>query len=176
MGGAAPNEQSDTAGEDQVRSGEEEQDTILGVLASKRVTSGSRLIPPNVSPSLAPALRVRLLYCTQATISEEEFARASQGQAYWRLYASLASFRMAVRRESEENEGLVDDDGDFVFDWIVSARFDVGWLRPLPPLRSFSRDAVWLSARTWWVLHGSHVAYIVVFHNCGHFRYSSSLE
>jgi len=56
---------------------------------------------------------------------------------------------MAVQHESEENEGSVDDDDNFSFDWIVSTRFDVGWFRPLPPLRSFTRDAVWLGARTW---------------------------
>lgn len=90
---------------------------------------------------------VSFLYA-QTVISEEGFARTTWDQAYWRLYGSLASFRMAVKWENEENEGSADD-GDFVFDWIVSTRLNVGWLRPLPPLRSFSRDAVWLSARRW---------------------------
>lgn len=84
----------------------------------------------------------------QTINSEEEFASTSQGRAYWRLYGSLASFRMAVQRESDENEVSVDD-GEFYYDWIVSTRFDVAWLRPIPPLRSFSRDAVWLGASVW---------------------------
>ncbi|CAN0565910.1 unnamed protein product, partial [Laminaria digitata] len=32
------------------------------------------------------------------------------------------------------------------YDWIVRARFDVAWARPLPPLRSFSQEAVWFGA------------------------------
>ncbi|CAN0578208.1 unnamed protein product, partial [Laminaria digitata] len=34
----------------------------------------------------------------------------------------------------------------FTYDWIVRARFDVAWARPLPPLRSFSQEAVWFGA------------------------------
>lgn len=59
---------------------------------------------------------------------------------YWQLYKSLASYRMALREERG---------GHFVYDWIVRARFDVAWVRPLPPLRSFSRKSVWFGANYW---------------------------
>lgn len=55
---------------------------------------------------------------------------------------------MAVQQESEENEES-DKDGGFSYDWIVTTRFDVAWLRSLPPLRSFSREAVWVGATVW---------------------------
>lgn len=63
---------------------------------------------------------------------------------YWQLYKSLAAYRMALREEKRRG-------GEFTYDWIVRARFDVAWVRPLPPLRSFSRDAVWFGALYWYV-------------------------
>ena len=51
---------------------------------------------------------------------------------------------MALREEKRRG-------GDFTYDWIVRARFDVAWVRPLPPLRSFSRDVVWFGAQYWYV-------------------------
>lgn len=59
---------------------------------------------------------------------------------YWQLYKSLAAFRMAQRKEAEEG---------FQYDWVVRTRFDLAWLRPLPPLQSFSRDAVLLGSDFW---------------------------
>lgn len=59
---------------------------------------------------------------------------------YWQLYKSLAAYRMALRREAEDG---------FRYDWIVRTRFDLVWLRPLPPLRYFSREAVWLGSEFW---------------------------
>lgn len=73
---------------------------------------------------------------------------ASQLRAYWRMYGSLAAYRMAVQKESEENEDS-DKDDSFAYDWIVSTRFDVAWLRSLPPLGAFSREAVWVGAVVW---------------------------
>ncbi|CAM9145497.1 unnamed protein product, partial [Pylaiella littoralis] len=68
--------------------------------------------------------------------------------AYWRLYGSLAAYRMALQKESERNEDS-DKDGKVLYDWIVATRFDVAWIRPLPPLRLFSKDAVWFGADVW---------------------------
>lgn len=68
--------------------------------------------------------------------------------AYWRLYGSLAAYRMALQKESERNEDS-DKDGKVLYDWIVATRFDVAWIRPLPPLRLFSKDAVWFGANVW---------------------------
>lgn len=83
----------------------------------------------------------------QAQRDEEEEAAVSVG-AYWRLYGSLAAYQMAVQKEGEENEDPDKDDG-FAYDWIVSTRFDVAWLRSLPALRAFSREAVWVGAAVW---------------------------
>ena len=63
---------------------------------------------------------------------------------YWQLYKSLAAYRMALREEKRRG-------GDFTYDWIVRARFDVAWVRPLPPLTLFARDAVWFGAQYWYV-------------------------
>lgn len=78
----------------------------------------------------------------------EESTSTSRTRAYWRLYGSLAAYRMAVQKEGEGQEDL-GKDGDFAYDWIVTTRFDVAWLRSLPPLRSFSREAVWVGASVW---------------------------
>lgn len=59
---------------------------------------------------------------------------------YWQLYKSLAAYRMALREEIS---------GGFVYDWIVRARFDLAWLRPLPPLRSFSSEFMWFAEKIW---------------------------
>eukprot|EP00752_Nemacystus_decipiens_P007447 g6656.t1 len=77
-----------------------------------------------------------------------ELQETSRTRAYWRWYGSLAAYRMAVQQEVEENESS-DDDGGFAYDWIVSTRFDVAWLRPLPPLPAFSREAVWVGTHVW---------------------------
>ena len=61
---------------------------------------------------------------------------------YWQLYKSLAAYRMALREEKRRG-------GEFKYDWIVRARFDVAWVRPLPPLSSFSREAVWFGPHYW---------------------------
>lgn len=61
---------------------------------------------------------------------------------YWQLYKSLAAYRMAVREEKRK-------EGSFSYDWILRARFDVAWVRPLPPLRSFSRDSAWFNRQYW---------------------------
>ena len=61
---------------------------------------------------------------------------------YWQLYKALAAFRMAVRQEKQRG-------GGFSYDWIIRARFDVAWIRPLPSLRSFSRDSVWFNRHFW---------------------------
>lgn len=88
---------------------------------------------------------LRLLLSGQADRDKQETSRIS---AYWRLYGSLAAYRMAVQQEVEENHNS-DKDGGFAYDWIVTTRFDVAWLRPLPPLRAFSREAVWVSESVW---------------------------
>lgn len=59
---------------------------------------------------------------------------------YWQLYKSLAAYRMALQAEQE---------GGFTYDWIVRTRFDTAWPRPCPPLRFFSRDAVWFGTHFW---------------------------
>lgn len=59
---------------------------------------------------------------------------------YWHLYMSRAAYRMALEEEIEDN---------VVYDWIVHARFDATWIRPIPPLSLFSREAVWLDASSW---------------------------
>lgn len=70
--------------------------------------------------------------------------------AYWRLYGSLAAYRMALQTESERNKGSeLDEDGKFSYDWIVATRFGVAWISPLPPLRLFSEEAVWFGASVW---------------------------
>lgn len=51
---------------------------------------------------------------------------------------------MALREEKRRGE-------EFTYDWIVRARFDVAWVRPLPPLKLFSREAVWFGAYYWYV-------------------------
>lgn len=73
---------------------------------------------------------------------------ASRIRAYWRLYGSLAAYRMAVEKEGEESEDS-DKDARFAYDWIVTTRFDISWLRSLPPLRAFSPKAVWVGASVW---------------------------
>lgn len=55
---------------------------------------------------------------------------------------------MAVQKESERTEGW-NEDGKLSYDWIVTTRFGVAWVGPLPPLRSFSEDAVWFGANVW---------------------------
>lgn len=80
----------------------------------------------------------------QANEDQEE---ASRTRAYWRLYGALAVYQMAVQNESEDEDS--GKDGGFAYDWIVTTRFDVAWLRPLPPLRAFSREAVWVGASVW---------------------------
>lgn len=79
---------------------------------------------------------------------DRDLQETSRTSAYWRLYGSLAAYRMAVQKEDEENENS-DEDGTFAYDWIVTTRFDVAWLRPLPPLSAFSREAVWVGASVW---------------------------
>lgn len=59
---------------------------------------------------------------------------------YWQLYKSLAAYRMALKEEVL---------GSFVYDWIIRARFDLAWLRPLPPLRWFSPEVVWFAEKIW---------------------------
>lgn len=59
---------------------------------------------------------------------------------YWQLYKSLAAYCMAVKRERE---------GAFSYDWILRARFDLAWVRPLPPLHLFSQEVVWFSNHYW---------------------------
>ena len=66
---------------------------------------------------------------------------ASDG-LYWQMYKSLAAYRMALREEKRKG-------GGFSYDWIIRARFDTAWIRPLPPLRSFSRDSVWFNRHFW---------------------------
>ncbi|CAM9671496.1 unnamed protein product [Ectocarpus sp. 6 AP-2014] len=61
---------------------------------------------------------------------------------YWQLYKSLAAYRMALREEKRKGNG-------FSYDWIIRSRFDVAWIRPLPALRSFSPEAVWLGRHYW---------------------------
>lgn len=59
---------------------------------------------------------------------------------YWQLYKSLAAYRMALKEEIS---------GGFLYDWIIRARYDLAWLRPLPPLRSFSPEVVWFAEKIW---------------------------
>lgn len=59
---------------------------------------------------------------------------------YWQLYKSRAAYRMAVKREQEEA---------FSYDWIVRARFDLAWVRPVPSLHLFSREVVWFGNHYW---------------------------
>lgn len=66
---------------------------------------------------------------------------ASSG-LYWQLYKSRAAYRMALREENRKGE-------DFSYDWILRARLDVAWIRPLPPLRGFSRKWVWFNRHFW---------------------------
>lgn len=59
---------------------------------------------------------------------------------YWQLYKSLAAYRMALHEEQKRG---------IVYDWIVRARFDLAWFRPLPPLGLFSKTAVWFGITNW---------------------------
>lgn len=61
---------------------------------------------------------------------------------YWRLYMSRAAYRLALEEEKESEES-------FEYDWIVHARFDATWIRPMPSPRLFSREVVWLDASSW---------------------------
>lgn len=70
------------------------------------------------------------------------FRPDASNDLYWQTYKSLAAYRMALREEKRRGRG-------FAYDWIVRARFDVAWFRPLPPLRSFSREAVWFGRHYW---------------------------
>lgn len=81
--------------------------------------------------------------------STESKARAynSEELTYWRLYGSLAAYRMAIQKEKEEHEE--DTSNNFSYDWIVSTRFDIAWMRPLPSLRKFSPETVWFGSSTW---------------------------
>lgn len=78
--------------------------------------------------------------------SEDDWERrrmrdeGSRTDVYRQLYMSRSAYRMALRKESEEN---------FAYDWIVHTRFDAAWIRPLPSLSFFSREAVWLDASSW---------------------------
>lgn len=80
--------------------------------------------------------------------ADEDLEETSRIRAYWRLYGSLAAYRMVVQKEGEENDDS-DKDGGFAYDWIVATRFDVAWLRPLPPLSAFLREVVWVGASAW---------------------------
>ena len=76
--------------------------------------------------------------------SEDDWKRTIRNEhgpdLYWQLYMSRAAYRMVLEEERERNS---------VYDWIVHARFDATWIRPIPPLSLFSREAVWLDARSW---------------------------
>lgn len=67
---------------------------------------------------------------------EEEYSE----RFYWQLYKSKAAYRMALREELQ---------GGFLYDWIVRARFDLAWLRPLAPLNAFSAQVVWVADNVW---------------------------
>lgn len=77
----------------------------------------------------------------RALDSKEHQEEASRS-LYWQLYKSLAAYRMALRQERRNGEG-------FHYDWIIRGRFDVAWIRPLPPLRSFDRQVVWFGRQYW---------------------------
>lgn len=70
---------------------------------------------------------------------------------YWQLYESLAAYRMAVHKESEKEEMPSETKPPYpvTYDWILGTRFDVAWARPLPSLRAFSQDVVWLDTKSW---------------------------
>ena len=76
--------------------------------------------------------------------SEDDWMRKNREEdrpnLYWQLYMSRAAYHMALEEESEEG---------FTYDWIVHTRFDATWIRPIPPLSLFSREAVWLDASSW---------------------------
>lgn len=72
--------------------------------------------------------------------SQRKHREESTQNLYWKLYHSLASFRMVQEAERV---------GYFRYDWIVSTRFDLTWIRPLPPLRLFSPEAVWFGGSHW---------------------------
>lgn len=73
-------------------------------------------------------------------VKNQDYVEAATPSLYWQLYKSLAAYRMAIREE--EREG-------FRYDWIVRARFDTAWARPLPPLHLFSREMVWFGSQFW---------------------------
>lgn len=79
---------------------------------------------------------------SSSTTSEwwRKYRKRGSLNLYWQLYKSLAAYRMAVKRERE---------GGFTYDWILRARFDLAWVRPLPPLRLFSQEVVWLPNHYW---------------------------
>ena len=53
--------------------------------------------------------------------------------------------------EEEARKGGVSHGGGqgFAYDWIVRARFDVAWVRPIPPLRLFPREAIYFHSHYW---------------------------
>lgn len=71
-----------------------------------------------------------------------DFSAEASPNLYWQLYKSLAAYRLALREESKSG---------FSYDWIIRARFDAAWIRPLPPLRTFSDNAVWFGMHYWCV-------------------------
>ncbi|CAM9356811.1 unnamed protein product [Ectocarpus sp. 13 AM-2016] len=73
---------------------------------------------------------------------EQRYSPEASRSLYWQLYKSLAAYRMALREEKRIGCG-------FTYDWVIRGRLDVAWARPLPPLRSFSRQAVWFGRHYW---------------------------
>ncbi|CAM9489126.1 unnamed protein product [Hapterophycus canaliculatus] len=81
---------------------------------------------------------------------------------------------MARKKEKEENQK--DSDNTFSYDWIVSTRFDIAWVRPLPSLRNFSPEMVWFASSTWpmnddfslvpWAFAERYFSAIAAFHSC----------
>lgn len=99
--------------------------------------------PGKEHPNGRPQGESKPLYRERSITREKRF--------YWQLYESLAAYRMAVKRESE-NEDLSSETETLhpsTYDWIVGTRFDVAWARPLPSLRAFSSDVVWFDTKSW---------------------------
>ena len=70
------------------------------------------------------------------------FRPDASNSLHWQLYKSLAAYRMAQQEEKKRGH-------NFAYDWIIRGRFDVAWVRPLPSLRSFSRESVWVGRNYW---------------------------
>ncbi|CAN0058472.1 unnamed protein product, partial [Discosporangium mesarthrocarpum] len=62
-------------------------------------------------------------------------AESCHANAYWQLYKMAAVHRMVERHEEETGQR---------YTWVVRSRLDIGWMRPLAPLRRFPQTRIYV--------------------------------